>query len=330
MVLRNRLGPLIKLAAVVAYPYLFSSEYFIHLGVMAGMWIMLATSMNLLLGYVGQTPLGHTAFFGIGAFTAGLLSVKLRVPFWFTLPSGVVASVVAAYFIGRITLGLRGAYFVLASLGFAEVLKLVTVNWVDLTGGPMGLSGISPPQLPLPIAGRISVSDRLSYYFLMWAVVGLVLLVVHRLIHSPVGRSWLALSENEPLAEAVGVSAGQATMLALLVSGGIAGLAGVMYAHYIGFISPDVFYLLYSITMLIMVITGGKRTFAGPIFGAIVFTLVPEFLRAAQNFRMAIYGALIIAIILYLPDGLLPALANLWRAASKRRVETWRSCKPTN
>lgn len=312
--MRSKLFFLVTLLIVVMFPFLTKSNYLLHLGIMTGIWIILSTSLNLVLGYTGQTPLGHTAFFAIGAFTAGIISVRYNAPLYLTLPLGVVGSAVAAYFLGKVTLQLRGAYFVLSSLAFAEVLKLVAINWDSLTGGPSGLTGIAPINT--------SFFDNLlrpmqTSYFLIWALVGLVLLIVYRLINSSIGRSLIAISENEKLAGSIGIHVYRFTIGALLLSAGIAGLGGAYYAHYISFISPDLFYLTYTVTMLVMVISGGRRTFVGPIVGAVVFTILPELLRSAEAYRMAIYGVIIILTISYFPEGFFPFLRTKLKSVGR-------------
>ncbi|KUO79005.1 MAG: hypothetical protein APF81_16565 [Desulfosporosinus sp. BRH_c37] len=312
--MKNRLFFLVALLVIVVYPFLTKSNYLLHLGIMTGIWIILSTSLNLVLGYTGQTPLGHTAFFGIGAFTAGIISVRYNAPLYVTLPMGVIGSALASYFLGRVTLQLRGAYFVLSSLAFAEVLKLVAINWESLTGGPSGLTGIAPINIP-------SLDNLLrpmqTSYFLIWALVGLVLLIVYRLINSSIGRSLIAISENEKLAGSIGIHVYRFTLGALLLSAGIAGLGGAYYAHYISFISPDLFYLTYTVTMLVMVISGGRRTFVGPIVGAVVFTILPELLRSAESYRMAIYGIIIILTITYFPEGFFPFLRTKLKSVAR-------------
>ena len=223
----------------------------------------------------------------------------------------MLAAAVAAYFIGRITLRLRGAYFVLASLGFAEVLRIVVLNWVDVTGGPMGFPGIPRPGFELPLLGKVVLASKLANYFLFWALVAIALFVIWRVIDSRLGRALVAISESEPLAESIGISIYKYTLGVLLFSAAIIGLAGALYAHYITFISPDMFYIGNTITMLVMVVVGGRRTFGGPILGAVLFTILPELLRAVDMYRMIVYGAVIIAAILYFPRGVTPALGGL-------------------
>lgn len=314
--MRSRLLLLTMVLIVIIYPFLVTSNYFLHLGTMIGLWIILSTSINLVLGYTGQTPLGHTAFFGIGAFTSGIISVRFHSPLWLTLPLGFVGSAVAGYFLGKLTLKLRGAYFVLSSLAFAEVLKLVAINWEGLTGGPSGLIGIA--SIDIPMLDSLLRPQQTAYY-LIWGLACLVLLVVYRLINSAFGRSLIAISENEKLAGSLGIYVYRFTIGALLLSTGLAGLAGGLYAHYMSFISPDLFYMSYTVTMLVMVIAGGRRTFAGPIIGAVVFTILPELLRSAESYRMAIYGVIIMLTISFFPEGLFPFVNT--------RLKSWRNTR---
>lgn len=307
--MRQWLKVALPVILVIVYPLVLPSSYAMHLGVMTALWVLLATSMNLMIGHIGLISLGQTAFFGLGAFGAGLLSVKLGLPWPLTLPAGILVAMLGAGLIGLVTLRLRGAYYVLGSLGLAEVLRATALNWVDFTGGPMGLGGISPIRINLG-PWHYALNER-GHYYLVWAIALLLLLVVYRLLHSYVGRGWLGLAVNERLASSVGINWQVSAMGTLLVSALLAGVAGAFYAHYITFVSPEVFGITYTIQMIIMVLVGGRRTFVGPILGALVFTLLPELLRVTDQFRMIILGTLTIIVVLFMPRGLVPWLKSL-------------------
>jgi branched-chain amino acid transport system permease protein len=292
-------------AALVTAPAWLASPYHLHVLIMAGVFAILALSLNLLLGYTGQLSLGHAAFFGIGAYTSALLALKLEWSFWLALPSAAVAAGLAGWAIGRLALKLRGAYFVLVTISFAGVISLVSINWMELTNGPLGLPGVPPPEL-----GPWSLRTKTAYYYLVLAAAALAYLVCHRLVYSRIGRALVALRENEPLAESVGIDGTRYLVLAAVVSAALAGVAGSLYAHYTRFVSPEVFLFTYTVTMVIMVIAGGKGTLVGPVVGALLFTALPEALREAMawQWQMLAYGVVLVVLVFFLPRGIVPAI----------------------
>jgi branched-chain amino acid transport system permease protein len=294
--------------ALVTAPLWLTSSYHVHVLIMAGIFVILASSLNLLLGYTGLLSLGHAAFFGIGAYTSALLALKLEWSFWLALPAAAGLAGVAGWAIGRLALRLRGAYFVLVTISFAGVIALVSTNWMDLTNGPLGLPGIPAPEL-----GPWSLRTKTAYYYLILAAAVLAYLVCARLVRSRIGRAFLALRENEPLAESVGVDSTHYLVLATIVSAALAGVAGSLYAHYTRFVSPEVFLFSYTVTMVIMVVAGGKGTLAGPVVGAVLFTILPEALREATSWQwqMLVYGVLLVLLVFFLPRGIVPGLQRL-------------------
>ncbi|MGH7325979.1 MAG: branched-chain amino acid ABC transporter permease [Candidatus Rokuibacteriota bacterium] len=298
----------IGLAALGTAPAWLPSPYHLHILIMAGIFAILALSLNLLLGYTGQLSLGHAAFFGIGAYTSALLTLNLEWSFWVALPAATGAAAAAGWAIGRLALKLRGAYFVLVTISFAGVISLVSVNWMELTNGPLGLPGV-----PAPTLGPWSLRTKSAYYYLVLAAVALAWLVCRRLVHSRIGRAFLALRENEALAESVGIDVTRYLVLAAVFSAALAGMAGSLYAHYTRFVSPEVFLFTYTVTMVIMVVAGGKGTLAGPVVGALLFTVLPEALREATSWQwqMLAYGVILVLLIFFLPRGIVPTLA-LW------------------
>src|SRR5437660_8333056 len=302
---------------VLTLPLWLANPYFLHVVIMAGIFTILALSLNLLLGYTGQLSLGHAAFFGIGAYTSALVSLPpLAWSFWLALPAAALASGLAGWAIGRLALKLRGAYFVLVTISFAGVISLVSVNWMDLTNGPLGLPGVPPPAL-----GPWTLRTKTAYWYLVLAAAALCYLVCRRLVTSRIGRALVALRENEPLAESVGIDGTRYLVLAAVVSAAMAGVAGSLYAHYTRFVSPEVFLFSYTVTMVIMVIAGGQGTLAGPVVGALLFTALPEALReaVAWQWQMLAYGVVLVLFVFFLPRGLVPALNDVRRRAAPSR-----------
>jgi branched-chain amino acid transport system permease protein len=308
-----RTGGAVALAVMVlALPFMGVDDYYLHLLIMAGVFFLLAAGMNLLLA-AGQLNLGHTAFFGIGAYASGLLSLHYSLsPLW-TLPLAAAFSGFVGYLLGRLTLKLRGAYFVLVTVGFAEVIRLVATNWTDLTQGPMGLAGVLPFNLGTE---RWTLVSKRDYYYLMVVMAGGTLFLTARLLGSRVGRALAAIQSNESLAESSGISAYKHTMLAMVVSCTLAGAAGGFYAHYITFLSPELFGFQNTVTMAVMVVAGGQGMVLGPAVGSVVFTFVPELLRMAAFYRMLLYGIILLLVVMYMPRGLVFYLKALLRGGA--------------
>ena len=316
----SRLALLLGLAVVATAPAWVWNPYHLHTLIMAGIFAVLALSLNLLLGYTGQLSLGHAAFFGIGAYATGLLTVKLEWSAWIGLLAAIVLPAVAGYVIGRLALKLRGAYFVLLTISFAGCVSLVSVNWMDLTNGPLGLPGVPPLEIALPGLPALSLRTKTAFYYVVLAAVALSYLVCLALVRSRVGRALVALRENETLAASVGIDGTHYLVLAAVVSAAMAGFGGGLYAHYTRFVSPEVFLFTYTVTMVIMVVAGGKGTLAGPIVGAVLFTVLPEALRAATSWQwqMLLYGILLVGVLFFMPEGIVPALRGLGPAARRR------------
>ena len=292
--------------AAVTAPLWVANPYHLHVLIMAGIFAILALSLNLLLGYTGQLSLGHAAFFGIGAYTSALLSLPpLEWSFWLALPAAGLAAGLAGWAIGRLALKLRGAYFVLVTISFAGVISLVSINWMQLTNGPLGLPGVPPPTL-----GPWTLRTKTTYWYLVLTAAAVAYLICRRLIYSRIGRAFVALRENEPLAESVGIDGTRYLVLAAVVSAAMAGVGGSLYAHYTRFVSPEVFLFSYTVTMVIMVIAGGQGTLAGPMVGALLFTALPEALReaVAWQWQMLAYGLVLILCVFFLPRGIVPSL----------------------
>jgi len=316
-------------AGLFSVPLGMTNQYVLHIFVVTGIFIVAAMSLNLLLGYTGQLSLGHVAFFGIGAYASSLVSLGFNAPLapgvalaldpkpvWCGMLAAVVVAGAFGWFIGKISFRVRGAYFVIVSISFAEVMRLVAVNWVELTQGPMALNNIPPLTLWLPGVGEHVFWKKPENYWLILSVAVVSYVLVRRLVRSRAGRAMIALRENEPLATSVGIDVTAYLVLTTVVSAAIAGAAGALYAHYIRIVDPDVFLFIYTVTMVIMVITGGKGTLAGPIVGGLIFGLLPETLRAfaiPPEVQWIVYGVLMIFVLYFLPAGIVPAVRQWWQ-----------------
>src|SRR6185436_2201668 len=256
---------ILSVVALASVPLWLRDPYLLHVLITTGIFIIAAMSLNLLLGFTGQLSLGHVAFFGIGAYTSALVSLGFEIhvlpdvtvglapkPAWFAMLCGIAVAGLTGYAIGKLSFRVRGAYFVIVSISFAEVVRLVAVNWVELTQGPMALNNIPPLTL-----GSLTLWKKPENYWLVLAVAVVSFVLVKRLVGSKAGRAMIALRENEPLAASVGVDVTRTLVLATIVSAAMAGAAGALYAHYVRIVDPDVFLFIYTVTMVIMVVTGG-------------------------------------------------------------------------
>ena len=327
----KRFLPWLFVLALALLPVAFPDPYLLAVLTSAGIFIIGAISLNLLLGYTGQLSLGHVAFFGLGAYTSALASLGFEIGLGFGLrltlqpqPAwvGFLAAIVVAggfgWLLGRLAFRVRGAYFVIITICFAQVLRMVALNWIELTQGPMALISIPPFALWLPGQGVVPLYGKAQNYWLVLAVAVLAFLVVRQVVHSRIGRALVALRSNESLARSVGIRVTHYLIIAAVISAGIAGAAGSLFAHYVRIVDPDVFLFIYTVTMVIMVITGGKGTLWGPVVGGLIFGLIPDLLRghAPPEAQWVAYGVAMILFVMFLPRGIVPAVAGLW---SQRR-----------
>lgn len=286
-------------ALVVGFPIVVKDPYVMHMLNMAGIYALLTLSLNILAGFTGQVSLGHAAFYGIGAYTSAILSVDYHWSPWVGLAMAGVVAAAFGFLLGLPTLRLKGLYLAVATIGFGEIMYLVFVNWIPVTKGPMGIT-----QVPQPAMLGIKLDSYNSYYYLVMAALVVALFLSYRLVNSRVGRALLAIRENETAAEAMGINSTYYKVLAFTLSAGLAGIAGGLYAHEIGFISPESFLNSESIAILTMMVAGGMGNIFGSVLGALVLVVVPEAMRAFGDIRLVIYGAALILMMIFLPGGL--------------------------
>lgn len=293
--------------AIAIFPALVGgSEYFISLFVFLGINGITAMGLSLLMGYAGQISLGHAAFYGIGAYASGILTTKYSLHPLGAFFIGILLSAFIAFLVGKPTLRLRGHYMAVATLGFGEILFIVFNELSPLTGGPSGLSGI--PSLTVfghPVEGA-------KYLYLVWGLVILLLLFSLNLINSRVGRALRAVHGSELAANAMGVDASRYKVQVFVLSAIYASMAGSLYAHFVTFISPSSFGLMFSILLLMMVVVGGMSTIWGSVLGAAVLTLLPEYLRAFEDFDVLAYGIILLVVLFFMPQGILQGVRRFF------------------
>lgn len=256
--------------------------------ILSGIYLMAVLGLSLLTGFTGLFSFGHAGFMAVGAYATATMTIKFNVPFILALPIGGLAAALVSLIIGKLTLNLKGDYFCIATLGFGEAIRLILDN-VQYFGGARGWPGI-----PLK-TGLMNV--------IVFNVIAVIILV--NLIKSRHGRNLQAIREEEMASQIIGINVFRYKMISLAISAAYAGIAGGMLAHYTGFLQPKMFQLIKSTELTIMVIFGGLGSISGSIIGAIVLTSLPEILRAFDRWRLVVYGASVIFIMITRPQGLM-------------------------
>lgn len=302
------------LGLAIAAPALVANTYVLHLLVMSSIWAILAVSMNLILGVTGLLSVAHGALFGIGGYTSALLVVRAGMNFWPALGLAAVAGGLAGLVIGLPTLRSRGPYFVISTLCFGLVVQIVIDKWEGLTFGPLGVTSIpAASPVTVPGLGQISFDSLAGQYYLVLAVLILTVILVRQVVDSRVGRALRAIRVNEDLAEALGVPAMRLALLAFVLSGMIAAVAGSLYAMYISYLNPADAGLWVALNAILFVVIGGAGTVAGPIVGAFFMTILPETFRLFDEFRVLIFGVLLIVVVIFFPEGIVGGMRRVWR-----------------
>lgn len=308
-------------AAALAFPQLVTSNYFIHLGVIAIIWMIVAQGTNVIQGYTGYVTIAQGGFMGIGAYGSALLSVNAGVPVWIAILIAPLITAVAAIVAGYPSLRVKGHYFAIVTMAMNMVIFIVLVNWIPVTGGDAGMSGIPAPE-PISLGGlEINFERRVNYYYLVLAALTLVMLLVTAVVRSRVGLVLQAIRQNETFAEAAGVACWRYKLFSFVFSASLAGFAGALYAHYLSFLSPAPFSVDHSLNAILAVILGGSGTLAGPLVGALLTTALPEMLRIAETFRLIIYGVSLVLVMIFLPRGLVPWVADFFGRFTGRRKD---------
>jgi branched-chain amino acid transport system permease protein len=275
------------------------SAYFLHLAILGGIYIILALSLNLIIGYAGQVSLGHAAFYGIGAYVSALTALNWQFPFPLAALSAMLFTGGCGLALGLPTLRLKEDYLAIVTLGFGVILDLVFLN-LEITGGPDGLAGIPPPS----VLG-LSFRSPSLYLLLTLLAVLFTLGLTFRLVHSYHGRALKAIRDHEVTAQVMGINTPSYKVAIFTLAAALAGLAGSLYAHYITFINPESFGLHTSILILCMVVVGGMGSIAGAVVGALALTVLPEMLRQFHAYQDLIYGALLVGLLIWRPEGIL-------------------------
>jgi len=282
---------------------LLLDDYQTSVAVLAGIYVMLGLSLNIIVGYAGLFQLGHAAFYGIGAYTAAILNLHFGIPIFVLMPVGAIAAGLFAFLISRPILHLRGDYLCIVTIAFGEIFRIAMKNDIlGLTGGPNGLSGISRPAL-----FGLVFSRPIHYYYLVLAFVVFTIFAARRLERSRLGRAWTYVREDELAAEAMGVDTTRVKLIAFVLGSAWAGLAGVIYASRYRVIAPENFSFIESVIMFCIVVLGGIGSVPGMLLGTAGMVVLPELVREAKNWRDAWLGVAMILMMIVRPEGLWPS-----------------------
>ena len=297
--------------ALLAIPLVGLNDYLVSLGTSFLINLILIAGLNVLIGYCGQISLGHAGFYGLGAYAAGILSAKLGLNPWLGLPVACLVSAIAALVIGIPALRLKGYYLAMATLGFNAILAVLFDQLVSWTGGPNGLLGVKPLAF-----GSFALSSQARIFPIVWLCAGLVMFALLNLIQSRVGRAIRAIATSQIAADSLGIDAFRYKLIVFVLTAGMAGLAGSLYVESNLYASPESFGFSSSILLVAMVALGGWGRYGGAILGALIYTGAPELLRTFQDAQLLIFGAGMIAVLLFFPGGLAGAgdsIACLWQ-----------------
>lgn len=273
-------------------------------------FIILGLGLNIVVGLGGLLNLGYAAFYAVGAYTYGILHMNFGIGFWLALPLGGLASAIFGALVGLPVLRLKGDYLAIVTLGFGEMTRIILQNFDILTKGPSGIANIAKPTFFGHTFARIGSTRYI--YLIALALVILIIFIVMRMENSRVGRSWVAMREDDIAAEAMGIDITKSKMTLFIISSAIAGVAGVLMAAKTSFINPDSFTLMESVMILCIVVLGGKGSIRGVILGALILYLLPEYLREFNQYRMLIFGFLLIVMMVFRPGGIIQNVRKIY------------------
>ncbi|HYD77101.1 branched-chain amino acid ABC transporter permease [Ramlibacter sp.] len=307
--LTGKPGWMLLLALGLAFPFLAKNDY--HLTVMSTAYIFaIATlGLNLITGYTGQYNLAHSGFMAVGAYTVGILTVDHQVPFWIAFALSGFTAAALGFFVGLVSLRLKGHYFSIFTLCVGYIMYLVIEKWESLTHGTVGIIGIPAPSA----IGPIAFDTPRSLYYLVFFFLVLAVFVMGRIANSLLGRTFMAIRNGEALAEALGMPLMRNKLLAFMLSVFYAGLAGGLYAGFVRFLGPGVAGVEHSFDMTMYMLVGGLGTLLGPLLGALAVPWLTQYLQFLQEFRFIVFGPLLVALVIFLPHGIVGTWLG-WRA----------------
>lgn len=308
-------GIIAAVVFVLSFPFMFST-YQVNIMTTALMYVVLGLGLNIVVGLAGLLDLGYVAFYAVGAYSYALLNHHFGLGFWTMLPFGAFMGALFGILLGFPVLRLRGDYLAIVTLGFGEIIRLILENWNEFSFGPSGIANISRPSF---FDMQFSLQSATIYiYFLMIGLVLFTIFVVNRLQNSRIGRAWVALREDEIACQAMGIDKTRTKLSAFALGATWAGMMGVMFAAKTTFINPASFTFLESAIILCIVVLGGMGSILGVMIGAFVLILLPEYLRAFSDYRMLIFGGVLVIMMVFRPQGI---ISNVRRTYKFERTE---------
>jgi branched-chain amino acid transport system permease protein len=299
----RRIGLAALLLFLAVFPRIVST-YQVNIMITALLYVMLGLGLNIVVGMAGLLDLGYVAFYAVGAYSYALLNLHYGIGFWTALPIGGLLAAAFGILLGFPVLRLRGDYLAIVTLGFGEIIRLILENWTDFSQGPSGISGIPRPGL---FGMKMTLDQSVTYlYYLMAGMVALTVFVTSRLQNSRIGRAWAALREDETACRAMGINKTTIKLTAFASGAFWAGMAGVLFAAKTTFVNPASFTFMESAIILCIVVLGGMGSIPGVIIAALVLILLPEYLRAVADYRMLAFGATLVLMMRFRPNGLFP------------------------
>ncbi len=300
----------VAVAAVLSFPFFFST-YQVTIMSTALIYVMLGLGLNIVIGLAGLLDLGYVAFYAVGAYSYALLNYHFGLSFWLALPIGGILGALFGILLGFPVLRLRGDYLAIVTLGFGEIIRLILENWNEFSFGPSGIAGIPRPGF---FGVEMSLNAATNYvYYLLIGLVILTVFFVNRLQNSRIGRAWIALREDEIACQAMGIDKTRTKLTAFALGATWAGMAGVVFAAKTTFINPASFTFLESAIILSIVVLGGMGSIVGVIVGALVLILLPEYLRAFSDYRMILFGGILVLMMVFRPQGLIAGARRVYQ-----------------
>ena len=292
----------LAITLAVGVPFVLSA-YQVSILTTALIFVVLGLGLNIVVGLAGLLDLGYVAFYAVGAYTYALLYEHFAIGFWAALPAAALLAALAGILLGIPVLRLRGDYLAIVTLGFGEIVRLTLENWSTVTRGPAGISGIGKPTIP---GVELGFEETQAFtYLIALALTVATVVFVRRLDHSRIGRAWIALREDEIACQAVGIDRSRTKLTAFALGACWAGFVGVLFAAKTSYVNPGSFSFIHSAIILCVVVLGGMGSVAGVIVAALLLSLLPEYLRFLSDYRMLVFGAVLVLMMLYRPGGLI-------------------------
>lgn len=305
----------LALVGFVLLPHFIAVKYYLHLSILALIWVVAAQGQNLIQGYTGYVSIVQAGFMGIGAYSTALMGIHFDMPVWLSITLAPFVTAVFALLTGYPSLRVKGHYFAIVTLAFNMVIFIVLMNFHQLTQGEAGITGIPKPGGK---EGLFNWRDRETYYYFVLIIAVLMTILAAMIVRSRVGQTLIAIRQNENLVGAIGIAAWKYKLFAFVISAMFGGLAGAVYAHYQSFINPEIFGVAQSLDAILAVIVGGSGTIAGPVIGAFFVVFLPEYLRFADSFRLILYGLVLVLATIFMPRGIVGVINDLLAKSTRR------------